>query len=64
MLRIRLLQEGRIVETIDAKWTLDITEIAAEADKLGPQYDADDWEVVNETDMQVLTKERWTSLRR
>ncbi len=64
MLKIRLLKDGRVVETVDAKWTIDIAEIASKAGELEPQHGADDWDIVNETDRQILTKSRWNSMRR
>ncbi len=63
MLRIRLLKSGSVVETVDAKWTINIADIASEADVLEPQRGADDWEVVNDTDKQILTKSRWNHMR-
>jgi hypothetical protein len=64
MLKIRMLKERQVVETIDAKWTIDIAQVAAEADKLTPQHGADDWAIVNEADVLILTKSRWNSMRR
>ena len=63
MLKIRLLKGGGVVETIDAKWTINIAEIASEAGELAPQHGADDWEIVNETEAQILTKSRWNSMK-
>ena len=63
MLRIRLLKSGSVVETVDAKWTINIADIASEADVLEPLRGADDWEVVNDTDKQILTKSRWSHMR-
>jgi hypothetical protein len=48
MLKIRLLKDGRVVETFDAKWTINIADIASEAGELEPQHGADDWEIVND----------------
>ena len=64
MLKIRLLKDRQVVGTIDAKWTIDITDIATSADELEPESDADDWEVVNEAGGAVLTKARWEAMRR
>jgi hypothetical protein len=64
MLKIRLLKDRRVVDTVDAKWTIDIAEIATEAGELEPQHGADDWDVVNEADREVLTKTRWNRKRR
>jgi hypothetical protein len=63
MLKIRLLKDGNLVGTLDAKWTLDIADIANSADKLGPEHGADDWEVVNDAGGQILTKARWSTMR-
>ena len=64
MLKIRLLKDGQVIETVDAKWTLDITDIARSADELGPEHGADDWALVNEAGIAVLTKARWSTMRR
>jgi hypothetical protein len=64
MLRIRLLKGDRVVEMIDARWTINIAEIATRAGELEPQYGADDWDVINEIDTQILTKTRWNHMRR
>ena len=64
MLKIRLLKDRQVVDTIDAKWTIDITDIATSADELEPESGADDWEVVNEAGGAVLTKARWSAMRR
>jgi len=63
VLKIRLLKNGQAVETVDAKWTIDIAEIASSADELGPAHGTDDWEIVNEAGGAVLTKERWSTMR-
>jgi hypothetical protein len=64
MLRIRLLKGNRVVETVDARWTINIGEIASKAGELEPQHGADDWDVINEIDTQILTKSRWSGMRR
>jgi hypothetical protein len=64
MLKIRLLKDGCVVDTVDARWTINIAEISTEADGLEPQHGADDWDVVNEADMEILTKTRWNKMRR
>ncbi len=61
MYQIQLLKDGRIVETVDADWTIDIAEIASKASELEPQHGADDWEIVNEMGQRVVTKSRWNS---
>ena len=58
MLKIRMLKDGRVLDTVDAKWTINIAEIAREADKLLPHLGADGWEVVNEDDVAILSKSR------
>ena len=63
MLKIRVLKGGRVIETVDAKWTIDINEIASEAGELEPQHGADDWEITNDVGMLVLPKSRWASTR-
>lgn len=64
MLKIRLLRRGSVVETVDAKWTIDIAELASNAGELEPQHGADDWDIVNEVDRSILTKSRWSRMRR
>ena len=64
MLKIRMLKDRHVVETIDAKWTIDIAQVAAEADRLTPQHGADDWAIVNEADALILTKSRWNTMKR
>jgi hypothetical protein len=65
MLKIRLRKDGRVIETIDAKWTHDITDIASSADEeLGPEHHADDWEVVNDAGLSILTRARWSTIKR
>jgi hypothetical protein len=64
MLRIRLIKGDRVVEMVDARWTINIAEIASKAGELEPQHGADDWDVINEIDAQILTKSRWSSMRR
>jgi hypothetical protein len=64
MLRIRLIKGDRVVEMVDARWTINIAEIASKAGELEPQHGADDWDVINEIDAQILTKSRWNSMRR
>jgi hypothetical protein len=61
MYQIQLLKDGRVVETVDADWTIDIAEIASKAGELEPQHAADDWEVVNGMKQRVVTKSRWNS---
>lgn len=61
MYEIRLLKDGRVVETVNANWTSDIAEIASKADELEPQHGADDWEIVNGMKQRVVTKSRWKS---
>jgi hypothetical protein len=63
MLQIRLLRNRNVVKMIDAKWTIDISVIAAYADELQPQFLADDWDVVNERGAQIFNKARWTLLK-
>ena len=62
MLKIRLLKGGHVVETIDAKWTINIADIAHQAGELEPRHGADDWEIVNEADTPILTKSRWNNM--
>jgi hypothetical protein len=62
MLKIRLSKDGRVVDTVDAKWTINIAEIAREADKLGPRLGANTWDIVNEADVVVFSKSRWHSM--
>ena len=63
MLKIRLLKGGRVVETFDAKWTINIADIASEAGELEPQHGADDWEIVNDLGTTVMPKSRWSGRR-
>ena len=63
MMRIRVLKEGHVLDTVDAKWTINIAEIAREADKLLPHLGADGWEVVNEDDLAILSKSRWRQMQ-
>jgi hypothetical protein len=63
VLRIRLLQDGSVIDTIDAKWTINIDDIASEANALRRRQGAEDWEVVNDDGIPILTKERWENLR-
>jgi hypothetical protein len=62
MLEIRLLTGGRLVETVDAKWTINIADLASEAGQLQSQRGADDWEIVNDIGGLVLPKSRWSGL--
>jgi hypothetical protein len=62
MLKIRLLTGGRLVETVDAKWTINIADLASEAGQQQSQHGADDWEIVNEIGALVLPKSRWSCL--
>ena len=64
MMKIRFFKEGQVVESFDARWTIDIADIANSADELGPERGADDWEVVNDTGSPILTKARWNTIRR
>ena len=64
MMKIRLLKDGQVVESLDARWTIDIADVAESADELGPDYGADEWEVVNEAGAPILTKARWNTIRR
>ena len=64
MLKIRLLKGSHVVETADAKWTINIADIASKAGELEPQHAADDGEIVNENDRPILTNSRWNSIRR
>jgi hypothetical protein len=64
MLKIRLRKDGQVIETVDAKWTHDIADIASSADELGPEHGADDWEVVNEAGRPILTRARWSIIKR
>jgi len=59
---IRLLKDGRVVETFDAKWTINIADIASEAGELEPQHGADYWEIVNDIGATVMPKSRWSGL--
>jgi hypothetical protein len=63
MLKIRVLKDGQLLDTIDAKWTINIAEIAREADKLLPRLGADAWDIVNEDDVEILGKSRWHKMR-
>ena len=60
---IRVLKEGHVLDTVDAKWTINIAEIAREGDKLLPHLGADGWEVVNEDDVAILSKSRWRQMQ-
>lgn len=62
MLKIHWLKNRQVVRAIDAKWTIDIIEIARHADELQAQYAAEDWEIVNESDVQIFTRARWREL--
>jgi len=64
MMRIRLLKDAQVVESIDAGWTINIADLADSADKLGPEHGADDWEITNEAGGAILTKARWKTIRR
>jgi hypothetical protein len=59
MLKILVLKDGHVLDTVDAKWTINIAEIAREADKLLPRLGADAWDIVNEDDVAILSKSRW-----
>ena len=59
MLKICFLKNRQVVHTIKANWTINIGEIARYADAAQPDYDADDWAVVNEMDVAIFTKARW-----
>jgi hypothetical protein len=63
MLKIRVLKDGHLLDTVDAKWTINIAEIAREADKLLPRLGADAWDIVNEDDIAILSKSRWHQMR-
>ena len=63
MMRIRVLKEGHVLDTVDAKWTINIAEIAREADKLVPRLGADAWDIINDDDVAILSKSRWHQLR-
>ena len=63
MLKIRVLKEGHVLDMVDAKWTINIAEIAREADKLLPRLGADAWDIVNEDDVEILSKSRWHKMR-
>ena len=63
MLKMRMLKDGHVLETVDAKWTINIAEIAREADKLGPSFGADAWDIVNEDDVEILSKSQWHKMR-
>jgi hypothetical protein len=63
MLKIRMLKDGRVLDTVDAKWTINIAEIAREADKLMPRLGADAWDIVNEDNVEILGKSRWHQMR-
>ena len=62
MLKIRLLTGGHLVETVDARWTINIADLAKEAGHLESQHGADDWEIVNDIGALVLPKSRWSAL--
>jgi hypothetical protein len=57
MYRIRLLKEGKIVETVEAEIS-DVAEIAHRATELEPRHGADDWEIVNGLGQRFVTKSR------
>ena len=59
MLKIRMLSDGRVLDTVQAKWTINIVEIAREADKLMPRLGADARDIVNEDNVKILGKSRW-----
>jgi hypothetical protein len=63
MLKIRVLKAGHVLDIVDAKWTINIAEIAREADKLVPRLGADAWDIVNEDDIEILSKSRWHKMR-
>lgn len=63
MLKIRWFKKHHVVRTINAKWTINISEIARYADELQPHCDADDWEIVNESDIKIFSKARWLELK-
>ena len=63
MLKIRVLKDGHLLETVDARWTINIAEIAREADNLLPHLGADAWDIVNEDDVAILNKARWHQMR-
>ena len=46
-MKIRVLKDGQVVDSLDALWTIDIADIAESADELGPERGADDWEIIN-----------------
>jgi hypothetical protein len=56
-------QRGHVLDAVDAKWTINIAEIAREADKLVPRLGADAWDIVNEDNVEILSKSRWHKLR-
>jgi hypothetical protein len=62
MLKIRLLTGGHLVDTVDARWTINIADLAAEAGELESQHGADDWEIINDIGAVVLPKSRWSAL--
>ena len=41
MLKIRLLKDGQAIESVDTKWTLDITAIASLVDELRLKHGAE-----------------------
>jgi len=63
MLKIRVLKDGHVLDRVDAKWTINIAEIAREADKLLPRLGADAWDIVNEDDLAILSKSRWHKMQ-
>ena len=63
MMRIRVLKEGHVLDTVDAKWTINIAEIAREADKLLLHIGADAWDIVNDEHVEILSKSRWHQMR-
>jgi len=63
MMRIRVLKDGHVLDTLDARWTINIAEIAREADKLLPHLGADGWDIINEDDVAILSKPRWHQMR-
>jgi len=44
-------------------WTINIAEIAREADKLLLHIGADAWDIVNDDDVPILSKSRWHQMR-
>jgi hypothetical protein len=62
-LKILLLKGGRVVETVDAKWT-STSRNCERGRRAGAQHAADDWEIVNEIGALVMPKSRRNTMMR